>query len=80
MSGDYFTASVNGNYVTGMQLNANEIKELATILTFDLVQGQADKLRDVGEHGRADVLWNLNHKLVNQYDDLQKLNAYTEGE
>ena len=80
MSGDYFTASVNGNYVTGMQLNANEIKELATILTFDLVQRQADKLRDVGEHGRADVLWNLNRKLVNQYDDLQKLNAYAEGE
>ena len=63
-----------------MEFNEAEIKELATILTFDLVQRQADKLRDVGEHGRADVLWNLNHKLVNQYDDLQKLNAYAEGE
>ena len=44
-----------------MNLSKAEIKELNTILTFDSVQRQADKLRDVGEHGRADVLWNLNH-------------------
>ena len=52
-----------------MNLSKAEIKELNTILTFDSVQRQADKLREVGEHERADVLWNLQDKIGNAYDD-----------
>ena len=52
-----------------MNLNKAEIKELAMILTFDLVQGQATKLRDVGEHERADVLWNVSDKISNAHED-----------
>ena len=52
-----------------MNLSKAEIKELATILTFDSVQQQADKLREVGEHHRADVLWNIQTKICDEYGE-----------
>lgn len=62
-----------------MNLSKAEIKELNTILTFDSVQRQADKLREVGEHRRADTLWNLQHR-INDVHDEEDREIQLEGE
>ena len=69
----------HGDYVDFV-LSKEEVKELATILTHGFIQDWADKLRTVGEHERAETLWQLSDHIVDKYQQNQEFDRRCDGE